>query len=64
MDLAWCLDVLKFHMLRELPWLAPAVAKDLANLANLVKLAEFAKLAKSERNPCEKLAKLTKSDLN
>ena len=47
-------------MLHELPWLAPAVAKNLADLGKLARLTELAKLAelaKSESNPCEIRAK-------
>ena len=42
-----------FHMLRELPWLAPAVANNLVNLAVFATFADLAKLAKAERNPCK-----------
>ena len=67
------------HMLRELPWLAPAVANNLANLAKLAKVAripfgdhqlrlqisELSQIrAKSVRKPSDTLTKLAKSERN
>ena len=51
-------------MLHELPWLAPAVAKNLVNLVKLTKLTKLTKLAKSVQNPSEIRAKLAKSERN
>ena len=62
-------------MLRELPWLAPAVAENLVNLAKLAKSERNQRnpskisgnseiRAKSERNPSEIRAKLAKSERN